>query len=29
MWHWLRGWLAKVDGGEQSLPDERVLALET
>ena len=28
MWHWLRGWLAKVDGGEQSLPDERVLALE-
>ena len=28
MWHWLRGWLAKADGGEQSLPDERVLALE-
>ena len=28
MWHWLRGWFAKADGGEQRLPDERVLALE-
>jgi len=28
MWHWLRGWLAKADGGQQNLPDERVLALE-
>jgi hypothetical protein len=28
MWHWLRGWLAKADGGQHNLPDERVLALE-
>jgi len=28
MWHWLRGWFTKADGGEQRLPDERVLALE-
>ena len=28
MWHWLRGWLAEADEGQQNLPDERVLALE-
>jgi molecular chaperone GrpE (heat shock protein) len=28
MWHWLHGWLAKADSGEQRLSDERLLALE-
>jgi molecular chaperone GrpE (heat shock protein) len=27
MWHWLRDWLARADGGQHNLPDERVLAL--
>ena len=28
MWHWLRGWFARADGGQHTLPDDRVLALE-